>query len=170
MPFLARNSANMLFTYSRPLSVRRHFTLFEVCLSTIAMKSLNFGRASFLCFRKYTNDFREKSSMNERKYRAPPTDATCMGPHMSECTSSRTSSDLLVAKLGKGKRHCFPFKQVTQSVFVIASDGMPVACPSCKSFIDPRLKCPSRRCHRSGTSCTAIAQWSHRFSRYSPLY
>ncbi|KRY94057.1 hypothetical protein T4C_5382, partial [Trichinella pseudospiralis] len=53
--------------------------------------------------------------MNERKYRAPPTDATCMGPHMSECTTSRTSFDFLVADLGKGKRHCFPFKQVTQS-------------------------------------------------------
>ncbi|KRX11497.1 hypothetical protein T07_7678 [Trichinella nelsoni] len=35
-----------------------------------------------------------------------------MGPHMSECTSSRTSFDLLVVDLGKGKRHCFPFKQM----------------------------------------------------------
>ncbi|KRX83385.1 Uncharacterized protein T06_13777 [Trichinella sp. T6] len=147
--------------------LRRHFVgAFQE--SYVRDECLLTRNSANMLFRKYANDFREKSSMNERKYRAPPTDATCMRPHMSECTSSRTSSDLLLADLGKGKRHCFPFKQVTQSVFVIASDGMPVACPSCKSFIDPRLKCPSRRCHRSGTSCTAIAQWSHRFSRYIP--
>ncbi|KRY63776.1 hypothetical protein T4A_6532, partial [Trichinella pseudospiralis] len=121
----------------------------------LAMKSLNISRASFLCFRKYTNDFREKLSINERKYPTTTTDAACMGPHMSECTSAGTYSDLLSAK-----RHCLPFRHVTQSVFVIASDEMPVACPSCKRFIDPRLKCPSRRCYRSETSCTPIAQWS----------
>ncbi|KRY49469.1 hypothetical protein T4A_3778, partial [Trichinella pseudospiralis] len=27
--------------------------------------------------------------------------------------------------------------------------------PILQELIDPRLKCPSRRCHRSGTSCTA---------------
>ena len=72
-----------------------------------------------------------KSSVNKTKNLAPPSDATCMGPHTSECIIWPISV-ARVLPIGKGKRCILPNIHPSQGVvgvgFLVGNERPSTSC------------------------------------------
>ena len=115
MPWMCKNSSNLLEVYSLPLLDLNTLILCSDCLSTKAFHSTNFSNTSLLDFSTYTHTFLEKSSMKVRKYLPPPIDVVLIGPHTSKCTSSNTLVARVPPSLEKGCLACFPLTHPSQA-------------------------------------------------------
>ena len=84
IPFSAQKFLNSSDKYSPPLSDHKTCILFPVSNSIRFLNLQNLEKVSLLFFRKYTQHFREKSSVNTKIYIEPPGEDCCMGPMIFE--------------------------------------------------------------------------------------
>ena len=138
--------------YSPPLSVLRTFTTCSDCLSTKVFHSLNLANTSLLDLSTYTQILREKSSMKVRKYLAPPMDGVFIGPHTSECTSSKTLVARVPPSVGNGRLACLPWTHPSHAnectSFGTACTSMPLTMVW-SDFTLLALRCPNLLCQSS---------------------
>lgn len=90
-----------------PLSVRSFLMEHEDCFSRRALNVLKVAKTSLLCLRKYTQEYREKSSIKVNAYLAPKKGGVEIVIR-SLCTNSRGAFALEVFPLGKGSWCCLP--------------------------------------------------------------
>ena len=66
----------------------------------------------------------EKSSINVMKYRYPVCVATCIGPHISECTKPKILVALLAPFLGNLSLCCLPARHDWHMLSCFSSKGL----------------------------------------------
>src|SRR5579875_1305659 len=108
MPSSHNSSPNALEVNSPPLSDLNTLMSCSDCFSTKVFHALNLGSTSLLVLSTYTHTFLVKSSMKVRKYLPPPMDNVFIGPHTSECTSSKGLVARVAPSFGKGCLACLP--------------------------------------------------------------
>src|SRR5450631_1740478 len=152
MPCLLKKSSKALEMYSPPLSDLRTFATCSDCLSTKVFHSLNLANTSLLDLSTYTQILREKSSMKVRKYLAPPMDAVFIGPHTSECTSSKILVARVPPSVGNGRLACLPSTHPSHAKECTLPCAAPTSIPLTmlwSIFTLLALRCPNLLCQSS---------------------
>jgi len=111
---------------------------------TILAKVMYICGSSERCFRKYIQEKREWSLINNIKYQKPLTEGIGEGPQMSECIKLKELFEIktLLEKDKAGYFASWQCKQLNDSNLVDPNNPWEI-----KGWILLAEACPSRRCH-----------------------